>query len=146
VILDEPFSGLDPVNVELVRRIILELRDRGTTVIFSTHVMEQAEQICDHVLLLHRGVKRLDGPIASVRAAAERTLVIDYSGDGAVLHSLPGVRRINDAGVHAELTLEATTDPDQLLAAIVGRIAIRRFELVEPSLHEVFVRTVGNAA
>jgi ABC-2 type transport system ATP-binding protein len=146
VILDEPFSGLDPVNVELVRRIILELRAGGTTVILSTHVMEQAEQICDHVLLLHRGTKRLDGPLGQVRASAERTLVVDYAGDGAVLRALPGVRRLNDAGAHAELTLEADADPDAILAALVGQLSIRRFELVEPSLHEVFVRTVGEAA
>ena len=143
VILDEPFSGLDPVNVELVRRIVLELRDAGTTVLLSTHVMEQAEQICDQVLLLHRGRRLLGGPISEVRAAARRTLVIDYEGDGAVLGGLPGVRRLNDAGVHAELTLEDDADPDAILAALVGRIRIRRFEMVEPSLHEVFVRSVG---
>lgn len=143
VILDEPFSGLDPVNVELVRRIILELRDRGTTVILSTHVMEQAEQICDRVLLLDRGRTLLQGPISQVRAAAERTLMIDYEGDGAILATLPDVHRLNDGGVHAELTLAPDADPDALLALLVGRMRIRRFELVEPSLHEVFVRSVG---
>ncbi|HSG90767.1 MAG TPA: ATP-binding cassette domain-containing protein [Pseudomonadales bacterium] len=145
VILDEPFSGLDPVNVELVRRIVLELRAAGRTVILSTHVMEQAEQICDHVLLLDRGRTLLAGPISSVRAAADRTLAIDYEGDGSVLAELPGVTRLNDAGVHAELSLAADTDPDALLALLVGRIRIRRFELMEPSLHEVFVRNVGRA-
>lgn len=143
VILDEPFSGLDPVNVELVRRIILELRDRGTTVILSTHVMEQAEQICDRVLLLDRGRTLLQGPISRVRGTAERTLVIDYEGDGAILATLPGIDRLNDAGVHAELSLAPDADPDALLALLVGRIRIRRFELVEPSLHELFVRSVG---
>lgn len=143
VILDEPFSGLDPVNTELVRDLILALKQTGLTVIFSTHVMEQAEQVCDAVLLMHRGKKVLDGSLTSVRASGDRTVHLDYDGDGAVLRELPGVTRVNDAGKRAELTLGDGADPQVILARLVGRVTVRRFDTREPSLHEVFVRTVG---
>jgi ABC-2 type transport system ATP-binding protein len=145
LILDEPFSGLDPVNVERVRGVLLDLRRAGTTILLSTHVMEQAEQVCDHVVLLDRGRRLLGGALADVRRGAERVLVVDHGGDGALLAGLPGVRRMNDAGVHAELTLADDADPDALLATVAGRLPIRRWELVEPSLHEIFVRAVGGA-
>lgn len=145
VILDEPFSGLDPVNVELAREIVLELRRSGRTVILSTHVMEQAEQLCDEVLLLDRGRRLLAGTVEEVRTAGARTLRIAYEGEGSVLHELPGVTRVNDAGVRAELSLAADADPDALLAILVDRLRLRSFEFAEPSLHEVFVRSVGRA-
>jgi ABC-2 type transport system ATP-binding protein len=146
VILDEPFSGLDPVNTELVRELILEMKRQGRTIIFSTHVMEQAEQICDHILLIHRGRKVLDGTLGQIRGTGEQALVIEYEGDGAVIRQLAGVRRINDAGKRAELFLDEGTDPQQLLARLVGRVRIRRFDLREPSLHEIFVRAVGGTS
>lgn len=143
IVLDEPFSGLDPVNIELVRNTILELKQKGRTVIFSTHIMEQAEQVCDSVLLIDHGSKLLDGDLASVRASADRTVTIDYDGDGSVLTGLPGIRRVNDAGKHAELSLEPGTDPQRILEALVDRLRIRRFDTREASLHEVFVRAVS---
>lgn len=143
VILDEPFSGLDPVNVEMVREVILDIKRQGRTVIFSTHVMEQAEQICDAILLINRGMKVLDGPLADVKRGGEHGVMIDYEGDGAVLRSLPGVRRINDAGKQAELFLEDGIDPQVVLERLVGRVRIRRFDIREPSLHEIFIRAVG---
>ena len=146
VILDEPFSGLDPVNQESLREVILDQKRAGRTVIFSTHVMEHAEKLCDQVLIIHKGKKVLDGPIAQVRSAGDHGIQLDYEGDGAVLKTLPGVRRINDSGQSAELFLEKGTDPQAVLAALVGKLAIRRFDLREPSLHEVFVRTVTGGA
>lgn len=146
VILDEPFSGLDPVNAEVVRELILEMKREGRTVIFSTHVMEHAEQLCDSIFLIHKGRKLLDGPLAEIKAAGELTIRLDYDGDGALLRKLPGVTRLNDAGKHAELTLEDGTDPQKLLAKLVGKLTIRRFDLREPSLHEIFVRTVGGTS
>jgi ABC-2 type transport system ATP-binding protein len=143
VILDEPFSGLDPVNVELLRELILGMKRDGRTVIFSTHVMEQAEKICDSILLIHRGRKVLDGTLAQVRSAGSRGILLDYDGDGALLRALPGIRRINDAGKHAEIFLDDGVDPQEILGLLVGRLTIRRFDLSEPSLHEIFVRTVG---
>ncbi len=142
VILDEPFSGLDPVNVELVRDVILEMKRQGRTVIFSTHVMEQAEQICDYVLLINKGKKVLDGTLADAKAAGDSGILIDYDGDGSVFQSLAGVQRVNDAGKRAELFLEDGTDAQDILQQLVGRIRIRRFDIREPSLHEIFIRAV----
>jgi ABC-2 type transport system ATP-binding protein len=143
VILDEPFSGLDPVNVELVRNVILDVKREGRTVVFSTHVMEQAEQICDYIFLINRGTKVLDGTLREVRQSGEQAVVIDYDGDGSILHRLPGVRRVNDAGKTAELFLGDGTEPQEILKQLVDRLTIRRFDTREPSLHEVFIRAVG---
>jgi ABC-2 type transport system ATP-binding protein len=142
IVLDEPFSGLDPVNVELVRDIILAQKAANRTVILSTHVMEQAEQICDAIVLINHGRKLVDGPLSAVRRRTERTVIVDYDGDGAALNDLPGVVRVNDAGRHAELSLAADADPQRLLALLVNQLTIRRFDTREASLHEVFVRAV----
>ena len=144
VILDEPFSGLDPVNTEVVRDIILDMKRAGKTVIFSTHVMEHAEQICDHVVLINKGRILIDGPITQVRSAGGSTIQLDYDGDGAVLKTLTGVTRVNDAGKHAEFVLAPQFDADDLLKQIVGKVKVRRFDTREASLHEIFVRTVGS--
>ena len=145
VILDEPFSGLDPVNVEVMREVILEMKREGRTVIFSTHVMEQAEQICDSIFLIHKGRKLLDGPLAEIKASDELGIRLDYDGDGSVLNQIAGVRRLNNAGKHAEIFLEEGVDPQQVLQQIIGTLTVRRFDLREPSLHEIFVRSVGGA-
>jgi ABC-2 type transport system ATP-binding protein len=143
VILDEPFSGLDPVNVDVVRELIVELRREGRTVIFSTHVMEQAEQICDFIVLIDQGRTVLNGSLADVKGAGPRSVIIDYDGDGSFLRGLPGVVRLSDAGKRAELVLEEGADPQAILARLVGQLTIRRFDTRAPSLHEVFVRAVG---
>ena len=143
VILDEPFSGLDPVNVEIVREAILSLKREGKTVIFSTHVMEQAEQLCDAVVLINKGRVLIDGRIADVKRSGGRTVQLDYDGDGTVLRTLQGVSRVNDAGKHAEFVLNDGVDPDDLLRQIVGKVKVRRFDTREASLHEIFVRAVG---
>jgi len=146
VILDEPFSGLDPVNMEMMRDTIVQLSREGKTVIFSTHVMAQAEEICDFIFLINRGRKVLDGPLTEIKAAAgDRGIQLDYEGDGSVLQRLPGVSRVNDAGKTAEIFLEDGVDPQDILAQLVGAVKIRRFDLREPSLHEIFVRAVGGA-
>ncbi|MFQ5551092.1 MAG: ABC transporter ATP-binding protein [Gemmatimonadales bacterium] len=143
VILDEPFSGLDPVNVETVREMILRIKRTGKTVIFSTHVMEQAEQICDSILLINRGRKIIDGPIGEVRASGGRVVVVEYEGNGANFAAIPGVERVNDAGKHAEFTLADNTDPHDILTQLISQVRITRFEAAQPSLHEIFVRAVG---
>ena len=143
VILDEPFSGLDPVNSDLMRDAVLQLRKEGKTVLFSTHIMEQAEQLCDFVMLIDKGKKVLDGELSAVRASGGQGVILDYDGDGEMLNQLPGVLRVNDAGKQAELVLEDGADPQAILAALVGKLQIRRFDLSEPSLHEIFIRAVG---
>ena len=105
--------------------------------------MPQAEQLCDSIFLIHRGKKVLDGPLAEIRSSGDRGIQIDYDGDGSVLQQLEGVDRINDSGKQAEIFLKNGVDPQSLLAALVGKLTIRRFDLREPSLHEIFVRAVG---
>ena len=144
IVLDEPFSGLDPVNVELVRSMVLSLRQRNRTVLLSTHVMEQAEQICDGLILINHGRKLLDGSLTEIRRTARRTISIDYDGDGACQRELPGVVRVNDAGRHAELSLQPSADPQMILACLVNHLTILRFDTREASLHEVFIRAVGD--
>ncbi|MEM6455173.1 MAG: ATP-binding cassette domain-containing protein [Acidobacteriota bacterium] len=142
VILDEPFSGLDPVNIELMRDVILQMKRDGRTVIFSTHILGQAEELCDSILLINKGRKILDGTLGEIKATGDRGIVVDYDGDGQVLRDLPGVARLNDAGKTAEIFLEPGVDPQDILGRLVGRLTIRRFDLREPSLHEIFVRAV----
>ena len=146
VILDEPFSGLDPVNMELMREIILEMKREGRTVIFSTHVMKQAEDICDYIFLIDKGKKILDGPLTEIRQTGDFGLQIDYDGDGQILRGLPGIRRINDSGKSAEVFLKEGVDPQEILKQLVGRVSIRRFDIREPSLHEIFLRAVGGVS
>ncbi|HGY90034.1 MAG TPA: ATP-binding cassette domain-containing protein [Planctomycetes bacterium] len=142
VILDEPFSGLDPVNVELMRDLILDLKREGRTVIFSTHVMEQAEQICEYIFLINKGKKVLDGPIGEIKAGAGRSVKLEYEGDGRVLPATPGIARVHDAGMQAEVFLEDEADPQEVLKALVDKIRIRRWDISEPSLFEIFIRAV----
>jgi ABC-2 type transport system ATP-binding protein len=143
VILDEPFSGLDPVNTEVVRDLILQMKRDNKTVIFSTHVMEHAEQICDHVVLINKGRVLIDGPITQVRASGGNTVQLDYEGDGNVIQSIRGITRVNDAGKHAEFVLAPGNEPDDILKQLVGKVKVRRFDTREASLHEIFVRSVG---
>lgn len=143
VILDEPFSGLDPVNAELMQHLIQDMKDDGNTVIFSTHIMHQAEQLCDYILLVNHGKTVLNGTLSDVKGAGDKGILLDYDGDGSFLKSLPGVARINNSGKQAEIFLDPGTDPQSILAEVVGKLNVRRFDLREPSLHEIFVRAVG---
>lgn len=144
VILDEPFSGLDPINVELVREIILDLKREGRTVIFSTHIMEQAEQICDSILLINKGQKLIDGKVPEVKGQFSSTLLIDYEGDPDRLMQA-GVTRVNNMGNAAELSVEEGCDTQALLRQLMDAVQLKSFTLKEPSLHEIFVRTVGES-
>ncbi len=142
IVLDEPFSGLDPVNVELVRNTILELKEKHHTVILSTHVMEQAEQICDAILLINKGKQVLSGPLSEIRGKQTRNISIDYDGDGSILRNIPGVERINDAGKHAELTLMPGTSSQDVLKLLSDVLYIRRFDTSETSLHDIFIQAI----
>ncbi len=145
VILDEPFSGLDPINMETMRDTIRDLGRRGRTVVFSTHVMAQAEELCDYILLIHGGRKKLAGSLEEVRGGDARALFLDYDGDGSFLQEHPAIERLNDAGKRAEIYLRAGEDPQAFLRDVAGRLRIQRFEIRRPSLHEVYVRTIGAA-
>ena len=142
VILDEPFSGLDPVNRDVMRDTILQMKQEGRTVIFSTHVMEQAEQLCDAAMMIHKGKLAFAGTIPEIKAGRDFGIRISYDGDGQALKALPGMSRINDQGRSAEIFLQDGADPQQALRWIMDQVEVRSFDYGEPSLHEVFVQTV----
>lgn len=142
IVFDEPFSGLDPVNAEMVLELIKQFKREGRTVIFSTHVVEHAEQICDAVVIIDRGQKRVAGSMAEVKAAAERTVLLDYEGDAGDLAGLPGVSTAEDSGQHAELSLTDDADAQALLQALAQRVHIRRFDTREASLKQIFLNAV----
>ncbi|HEV7242453.1 MAG TPA: ATP-binding cassette domain-containing protein [Thermoanaerobaculia bacterium] len=144
IILDEPQSGLDPVNLVLVRNLLRELRQEGKTILLSTHMMGEAEKMADEIILIHRGQVVLEGTIDEVRGSFGRnTLYLDFDGDGAFLSELPEVRRASIVNNSAELSLAEGADPQQILHACMSRVRIRRFELASPSLEEIFIAKVG---
>lgn len=147
VLLDEPFSGLDPVNGELLREAVLDLKRGGTTVIFSTHDMAVAEKICDFLFMIYNGKKVLDGTLESIQSSyGEDTLRVRMDTNGHAFDALPGVARCANFGRFQELRLEQGTDPQQVLATLMGRGRVLHFELTRPSLHEIFVRIAGPGA
>jgi ABC-2 type transport system ATP-binding protein len=144
IILDEPFSGLDPVNLEVMIREILRMRDAGRTILLSTHVMEQAQRLCDSVMLVHKGRKVLDGPLVEVLGRADpRTILLELEGEPPDLTPLAFVESVTQINRHHEVRLAAGADAQELLAALVGRCRVMRFEVKRPTLHEVFLESVG---
>lgn len=142
VILDEPFSGLDPVNRDMMRDTILDMKREGRTVIFSTHVMEQAEQLCDAMMMLHKSQLAFEGTVTEIKQGLDKGIRISYDGDGSILQKMPDQLRINDNNKSAEIFLKPGSDPQNALRWLVDHLDIRSFDISEPSLHEVFVRTV----
>ncbi|MGN6185406.1 MAG: ABC transporter ATP-binding protein [Thermoanaerobaculia bacterium] len=144
IILDEPQSGLDPVNMVLVRNLLQELRNDGKTILLSTHMMAEAEKMADEIILIHRGRVVLDGTIDEVRTKfGKNTLHLDFEGDGAFIHTLPGVRKATVLNNSAEISLDEGADTQTLLQLSMARVRIRRFEVAAPSLEEIFIEQVG---
>jgi ABC-2 type transport system ATP-binding protein len=147
LILDEPFSGLDPVSAESIRSAILDLRRRGVTVILSTHDMGLAESLCDCIFMIFRGKKVLDGTLASIQDRyGDDTIRVTASGGLAAAGQLPGVEQIRDLGQVQELRLARGADPQEVLRALVARDRVTSFALMKPSLHDIFMRIAGAAA
>jgi ABC-2 type transport system ATP-binding protein len=141
ILLDEPFTGLDPVNTDVLREAILDLNRQGTTVIFSTHDMSVAEKMCDFIFMIYKGRKVLDGTLESIQATYGRdTVRVALEGNGQDLSSLPGVVKVTDFGQFQEIRFRPGTDTQQLLANLMSRGAVRHFELAHPTLHDIFVR------
>jgi len=144
LILDEPFTGLDPVSAESVRAAVLDLRRQGSTIVLSTHDMNVAETLCDAIFMIFRGRKVLDGPLESIQLQyGNDTLRISAEGGAASLEALPGVERLRDLGHVQELRLARGTDPQDLLRALVARTRVSHFAVVKPSLEDIFVRIAG---
>jgi ABC-2 type transport system ATP-binding protein len=147
VLLDEPFSGLDPINTEVLRDAVLDLKKEGATVIFSTHDMSVAEKMCDFIFMISKGKKVLDGTLESIQDRyGSDTLRVRLENDGAVLDNLPGVVKVTDFGRLKELRLERNADSQQVLSALMARGTVRHFELTRPSLQDIFVRIAGPVA
>jgi ABC-2 type transport system ATP-binding protein len=142
LILDEPFSGLDPINAEALKDAVLETRRRGTTVVFSTHDMATAEKMCDRIFMIFRGRKVLDGTLEDIQSQyGLDTVRVRSAGGSAALAGLPGVESINDYGQLQEVRLAG--DPQAFLHRLAARTAVYHFEVTRPSLHDIFVRIAG---
>jgi ABC-2 type transport system ATP-binding protein len=147
LILDEPFAGLDPVNTDVIRTAILELQEKGTTVIFSTHDMSMAERMCDFIFMIFKGKKVLNGTLASIQDEyGDDTLRVSCEGGAAALRDVKGIDKVNDFGRVQDVRLVKGADPQDVLAAIMARTAVNRFEVTKPSLHDIFVRIAGPEA
>ncbi|MGA2652764.1 MAG: ATP-binding cassette domain-containing protein [Terracidiphilus sp.] len=146
IVMDEPFSGLDPVNAALMERTLLELKDQGKAILFSTHRMDQVEKLCDSICLINNGKAVLAGKVREIKATYERNrVIIEFEGNSSFLSSDEIAEAKNYSG-HAEIKLKNQGDAQKLLHAAAAVATIYRFELVEPSLEEIFIETVGGKA
>ncbi len=147
LILDEPFTGLDPVSSESLRAAILEMRRRGATVILSTHDMGTAEAMCDSIFMIFRGRKVLDGTLASIQEQyGNDTIRVSAEGGASSMYGLPGVEHVRDFGQLQELRMARGVDPQDVLRALVDRTRVTSFSITRPSLHDIFIRIAGNEA
>ncbi len=148
LILDEPFSGLDPVNVDMLKEIILELHQQGKTIVFSTHIMEQVEKLCEYICLINKGRKVLDGRLSDVKHSyGTNTIALEFEGQAAFLDDKALVGSIDRYGNYAEVTLAEGVEPRQLLErAVSDGCRLKRFQVMEPTLHNIFVNIVGREA
>jgi ABC-2 type transport system ATP-binding protein len=152
VILDEPFSGLDPINLQVMKDVVVEIARSGRTVLFSTHVMEQAERMCDRIVIIARGEKVVDGTVSEVKAGfGERHIALTFFRGKEVAERILAdpalVAKLDDYGASAEVAMAVGVDPQALLRALVAAdVGLNRFEVVEPSLQSIFIAKVGNAA
>jgi ABC-2 type transport system ATP-binding protein len=146
IVMDEPFSGLDPVNAALVEKTLLELKDQGKAILFSTHRMDQVEKLCDSICLIDHGQAVLAGKVREIKATYERNrVIVEFEGSSAFLDSEEIAEAKNYSG-HAEIRLKEHGNAQKLLQEVAAVATIYRFELVEPSLEEIFIQTVGGKA
>jgi ABC-2 type transport system ATP-binding protein len=144
IILDEPFTGLDPVNANLFRNMILDRRRTGATIILSTHDMSVAEKMCDRIFMIFKGRKVLDGSLEKVQQEyGDDTIRVRLESNGQSLDRVDGVSEVNDFGQYQELRLADGADSQEVLSRLMGMGRVRHFELARPSLHDIFVRIAG---
>ncbi len=143
VVMDEPFTGLDPVNTTLLQDALLELKSRGKAILFSTHRMDQVEKLCDEICLIDGGRAVLSGKVREIKSRYERNrVIVEFEGSAEFLKS-PEIEAATNYSGHAEIELKPRGDAQKLLHEAAGMATIYRFELVEPSLEEIFIQTVG---
>lgn len=147
LILDEPFSGLDPVNAETIKSAILDLRSQGVTVILSTHDMSVAETLCDYIFMIFKGKKVLDGTLNAIQDQyGEDTIRMQVEGGRTQLPDMEEIQSINDLGQIQEIRLKRGGDPQKVLRTALEANRVRRYELAKPSLHDIFLRIAGPQA
>jgi ABC-2 type transport system ATP-binding protein len=147
LILDEPFSGMDPVNQDLFKDLLLEANQAGATIVLSTHVMDSAEKLCQEIALIDDGHAVLNGSLEAIKGKfGQNSLVVEFEGDGSFLRGLPGVEKVNQHVRYVEIEMAPGTDAQEILRASLDRIRVRRFEQVAPTLHNIFVQQVGTEA
>ena len=143
IVMDEPFSGLDPVNAKLLEQTLLELKDEGKAIVFSTHRMDQVEKLCDSICLINKGEAVLSGRVREIKSRYERNhIIVEFEGSADFLKSSEIAEAKNFSG-HAEIRLKEHGDAQKLLREASAGARIYRFEMVEPSLEEIFIQTVG---
>ena len=141
IILDEPFSGLDPINADLLKDVILELQKKGASIIFSTHDMSMAEKMCDYIFMIHQGKKVLDGTLSNIQDQyGNDTIQIQTESGVSALRGIAGIEKVNDFGKLQEVRVASGSDPQQILADLLKKTRITRFEIAKPSLNDIFIR------
>jgi ABC-2 type transport system ATP-binding protein len=146
IVMDEPFAGLDPVNATLLERTLLDFKDQGKAILFSTHRMDQVEKLCDSICLINNGEAVLAGRVREIKSRYERNhVIVEFEGSADFLSSAEIAQAKNFSG-HAEIRLKPHGDAQKLLHEATAAATIYRFELVEPSLEEIFIQTVGGKA
>jgi len=146
IVMDEPFSGLDPVNATLLERTLIELKEQGKAILFSTHRMDQVEKLCDSICLVNKGAAVLEGKMREIKSRYERNrVIVEFDGDASFLSSKEIAEAKNFSG-QAEIRLQPHGNAQKLLHEAAAVATIYRFELVEPSLEEIFIQTVGGKA
>ena len=144
IVLDEPFTGLDPVNSRMLKDLLLEQKEKGVTVILSTHRMEEVEAMCDSITLVHGGKRVLYGRLSDIKASyGKNSVSIGYGGDPGCLKDLPGVLKVSDSGHSARLRMEKGADTQALLKELMNRTRIDSFIVDEPHLEEIYLEKVG---
>lgn len=147
LILDEPFSGLDPVNQILFKNLLAEYREQGKTVIFSTHIMDQAEKLCDHICLISRGKAVLDGELSDIKQSyGGHSFRVEGEGDLDRLATLRGVEQVIPVDGGAMILLDPDTNGAQLLSGMVGFMTVHEFRSEEPTLEDIFIKAVRDAS
>jgi len=145
LIVDEPFSGLDPINTKFLKDILLAMKKQGKAILLSTHLMDQAEKLCDGICLIDKGRVVVQGDIADIKKKYSRnSILLEYHGDAEFIKKLPYVQSLNDYGNYMEIRLQDQADPRQLFGALAeSGLPVKKFEISETSLNEIFIDLVG---
>lgn len=144
LILDEPFSGLDPVNVEMLKAAVIDLKDRGTSIVFSSHQMAHVEELCENLCILHKGEDVVQGSLRDIkRSFGKKNLIIHGDLSLDFLQDYPGVARYKQVTEGCELQIENEDVSQMIFSALQGKGFVRKFDLEEPSLNDIFIEKVG---